>query len=212
MPLKRKYAPKKKMIRRKVMSRPIRAPRRPDVYHFKRKVFLKDYAIVSTTDFRGSIQFALVDLPSATDFTNLYDQYRFNKVVVKLIPKFTEVGYNAGSSNNANCQQIHSVLDFDDNSAPTSINQLCEYQSHKMTRGNQMHTRILVPKVQSTVLVGGAGVTASAAPRSKQWLDCDQNSIAHRGVKLIIPASATAGTTVSYDAELTYYISCKNVL
>lgn len=193
-------------------ARGIMVPRRvggfgkPNVYHFKRKVFLQDYLIISTSQALGSIQFALVDLPNSTDFTNLYDQYRFNKVVFKLIPKISESSINPGAITNANLQQIHSVIDHDDNTAPTGINQLVQYQTHKMTRGHQVHTRVLIPKCQATV----SG--ASAAPKAKQWLDCDQNSLAHRGLKFIVPAPATPGTTLYYDLELTYYMSFKAVL
>lgn len=192
-------------------ARGIMVPRRrfkPNVYHFKRKVFLQDYAIVGGTQFAGAIQFALVDLPGYTDFTNLYDMYRFNKVVFKLIPKITEAALLGGSATlaNANLQQIHSAIDYDDNSAPTNINQLVQYQTHKMTRGNQIHTRILVPKCQTTV----SG--ASAAPKAKQWLDCDQTSLSHRGIKFIIPSPSQPSTTVYYDLEMTYYMSFKAVL
>jgi len=209
MPFRKTSRPKMALIRRRKLARRIpRGPARaPNVYHFKRKVFLQDYAVVSTTQILGAIQFALVDLPGSTDFTNLYDMYRFNKVVWKLIPKVSEALLNAGGTlSNANLQQIHSVIDYDDNTAPTSINQLVQYQSHKLTRGHQMHTRVVVPKCQMTV----SG--ASAAPKAKQWLDCDQNSLAHRGLKFIIPAPATPGTTVYYDLEMTYYMSFKNVI
>lgn len=208
MPFRKSSRPKQALIRRRKMARRIPRPlaRRPDVYHFKRKVFLQDYLIISTTQALGAIQFALVDLPGFTDFTNLYDQYRFNKVVWKLIPKISEASLNAGSNSNANLQQIHSVLDYDDNTAPTSINQLVQYQSHRMTRGSQIHSRVLVPKCQMSV----SG--AAAAPKAKQWLDCDQTSLVHRGIKFIVPAAATPGTTLYYDLEMTYYMSFKNVL
>lgn len=188
-----------------------RAPlRKPNVYHFKRKVFLPDAVIVasSTGLFGLAYQFRLIDLPNVTDFTNLYDMYRFNKVVMKLIPKYSDNLLIAGGNiSNSNIQQVHSVIDYDDLVSPTSISQLCEYQSHKMTRGNQVHTRVIVPKCQLNV-----GNIGAAAPVAKQWIDCDQTSISHRGAKVVIPAPLTADTQISYDLELTYYVSFKCVV
>lgn len=212
---RRSARPRAALIRKRLQAPKYRFLRRgggmsgvgTNTYHFKRKLFLQDYLAVSTTQAAGAIQFALIDLPGYTDFTNLYDMYRFNKVVFKLIPKYTEVSLVPGSTTqNANLQQIHSVIDYDDAVSPASINQLTQYQSHKMTRGNKIHTRVLIPKCQTTV----SG--ASAAPKSKQWLDCDQNSLAHRGIKFIVPTAGTANTTLYYDLELTYYMSFKNVL
>lgn len=208
MPLRRS-APRRRLIRRRRMARrPIRRmiPRNPNVHNFKRKLFLQDYIAVSGTQVAGATQFTISDLPSSTDFTNLFDQYRINKIVWKLIPKYTEVALVPGSATqNANLQQIHSVLDYDDATAPTSISQLTQYQNHKMTRGNQVHTRVLIPKVET--MVNGA----SNAPKSYVWIDCDDTTVFHRGVKFIVPSPGTTGTTLYYDAEFTFYISCKNV-
>lgn len=211
---RRSARPRAALIRRRMLKsrnialrRGFTGPRKPNVYHFKRKVFLQDYNIVSTTQQLGAIQFALVDLPGYTDFTNLYDMYRFNKVVWKLIPKVSEAALTSGATlANANLQQIHSVIDYDDAVAPTGINQLVQYQSHKMSRGHQVHTRVVVPKSQGTV----SG--SSAAPKAKQWLDCDQISIPHRGIKYVIPAPAQPNTTLYYDLEMTYYMSFKSVV
>lgn len=212
MPLqKRKYSTRRKTVRRKVWARrPVRRVRRiaANVYHYKRKVFYKDQIIVNSgTDNFSSYLFSLNLVPGNTDFTNLYDMYRINKIVFTIIPKISESTLASGQTTpNANLQQIHSVLDYDDSTAVTSIANLCEYQTHRMTRGNQVHTRVFVPKCEL-----GDGVGASF-PKSKQWIDCDNLSQAHRGVKIGIPAPAAAGTQTAYDILVTYYMSFKNVL
>lgn len=213
MPLwKKKSAPKSKMIRRRRLARrPMRSfpLRKPNVYHFKRKLFLQDgISIPSTAPWSYAYQFRLMDLPNYTEYTALYDQYRINKIVLKLIPKYTESTVQAGATtNNAIMQQVHSAIDYDDLSYPTGISQLCEFQTHKMTRGNQVHTRVLVPQCQ--INVGNLG---AAAPKAKQWLDCDQPGLSHRGVKVFIPNPTPANTTVYYDVEMTYYVSFKAVI
>lgn len=209
MPTIRRRMPRARLIRRKLLARRYykkKSPSGSTVYNFKRKVFLQDWAVVGATQTATAVQFALSDLPGYTDFTSLYDMYRIDKVEFKLIPKYTEVGLVGGSANNSNLQQIHSVIDYDDAVAPTTISQLCQYQSHKMTRGNRVHKRTVVPKIQATVS------SLSALPKAKQWIDCDQTSVYHRGIKLIIPAAGQSGTTVYYDLEMTQHLSFKNVL
>lgn len=209
MPVIRRRQPRARMLRRKLLSRRYykKKPLASRIYNFKRKLFLQDYIVVSTSSFSGALQFTLSDLPGYTDFTNLYDMYKINKVVWKLIPKYTEAALNGGTANNSNCQQIHSVIDYDDNVAPTGgISQLTQYQSHRMTRGNQIHSRTIIPKVQTSAQA------LSALPKANQWIDCDQTTVYHRGIKFIVPAAAQPGTTLYYDAEITMYLSMKNVL
>lgn len=209
MPTIRRRQPRARMIRRKLMGRRYYKKTNPyanRIYNFKRKLFVQDWTIVGATQAAGVRTFALSDLPGYTDFTSLYDMYKIRKVVFKIIPKFSEVALSGGTTNNANLQQIHSAIDYDDGVAPASINTLCQYQSHRMTRGYAVHTRTLVPKVQTTV----SGL--NTAPKANQWIDCDQAGIVHNGVKYIIPAAAQAGTTLYYDCEITMYLSMKNVL
>lgn len=212
MPVNRRSAPRRRLVRRKLMARkyrPIRRgmwnPSKPNVYHFKRKYFVVDaFAVTTGSDFKLGVNFSLANLPNFTDFTNLYDMYRVNKIVYKIIPKFSETTMTTGI--NANLQQIHSVIDYDDTTAPVSISDLTQYQNHRMTRGNAIHTRVLVPKVKTTI------DTLSDAPKARQWIDCDDSVLNHRGLKIYIPAPLAPATTISYDVEATFYVSFKSVV
>lgn len=194
--------------RRGLLSRGV-----PSVYNFKRKVYYENNFTVTAggTAYLQAWDFQLGLLPNASDFTNLYDQYCIKKVVWKCIPKITQNEINSGLTSNNDLPSIHSAIDYDDGTNPTNINQLCEYQSHKMTRGNAMHTRVFVPKVELNVTSSGA-VSSANAPKSYQWLDCDAINIPHRGLKVVVPPPATTGTTLTYDVMVTYYFACKSVL
>lgn len=206
----RRRQPRARLLRRKLMGRRYYKKKNPyanRVYNFKRKLFLQDWTVVGATQATGVRQFALSDLPGYQDFTSLYDMYKINKVIFKIIPKYTEAPLASGTSvANSNIQQIHSAIDYDDGTAAANINVLTQYQSHRMTRGNKIHTRTLVPKVQANVS------SLSALPKANQWIDCDQPAVAHSGVKYIIPAASAAGTFTYYDLEVTMYLSMKNVL
>lgn len=199
--------------RYRAMKAIVPTKRKPTTYSFKRKVYYENAFAVSAggAQYAQAWQFQFGLLPNASDFTNLYDQYCIKKIVWKVIPKITQNEINSGSANNNDLPNIHSVLDYDDETAPTSIAQLCEYQNHKMTRGNMIHTRVIVPKVELATNTSG-GVTSINLPKSYQWIDCDVTNINHRGIKVVIPPPLTAGTQLTYDVQVTYYFSCKNVL
>lgn len=219
MPLRRKYAPRRKLIRRLQRRRIAkyaglyRGGRRAGplpVYHFKRTQFYQNALSVSAagTDYAQAWTFALNLLPNATDFTNLYDMYMIKKVVWKLIPKITQDTLVAGTANQ-DLPQVHTAIDYDDTVPPASIQTLCEYQSHRMTRGNQVHTRVFVPKIE----MGAEGAAGSAliAPKAFQWIDSDNASAVHKGLKVYIPKPLTALTQINYDVQVVYYFSCKDV-
>lgn len=212
----RRYAPKRRLIRRKRLARrPFKAVRRmprgqPNVYNFKRTQFYQNSFSITAAgaDYSQAWDFRFGLLPNSTDFTNLYDMYMIKKVVMKIIPKFTQENLISGASN-ADLPQIHSAIDYDDSVNPASIQTLCEYQSHRMTRGTQIHTRVLVPKVELSA--EGAVGAATIAPKAYQWLDSDNTTAVHRGVKVYIPKPLTASTSLTYDVQIVYYFSCKNV-
>ena len=56
------------------------------VYSFKRMTTLSDISVTSASAFSGAFEFRLQDLPSVTDFTNLFDQYMITWIKVELVP------------------------------------------------------------------------------------------------------------------------------
>lgn len=212
MPIvRRRYAPRRNLVRRRRLARRprriLRGRPRIQTHSFKRTWYNENYFSTGTAGpTLAGLNFRLDSLPNYSEFTALYDQYRINKIVVKIIPKVTEVGMVLGSTGNSAGIQIHSALDFDDSAAPTTVSQLCQYSTYKMTRGHQIHTRVFTPKCELS-----ANATANVAPKSYQWLDCDHADIAHYGMKLIIP-TISSSTIIYYDYSVTAYMSFKNVV
>lgn len=189
--------------------------RRPTVYNFKRTKFYQNIVSVGTAlPYSQHWGFRLSDLPDASDFTALYDEYQITKAVIKFIPKFSQVNVTTGvgSITNSVLTQMMSAIDYDDsNSLPTAtaIDQITQYQSLRMTRGNVPHTRVISPKVELT-----ANAISNIAPKWRQWLDCDNTTILHNGLKVVIPAipGLDAGTVLYWDAMVTVYLKFRNVL
>jgi len=190
----------------------MRRGRRPQVYYYKRTKYLQNAISVGNgANYSQSWGFRLNDMPNATDFTNLYDEYMINKVVVKFIPKFSQV--NAITGNlvaNTLLTQFMSAIDYDDATAlptATAIDEITQYQSAKITQGNRIHTRVLYPKVELT------GTTLQV-PKARQYIDCDTPLALHNGLKVVIPqlASLPDETILYWDVQLTYYLKFRNVV
>lgn len=189
-----------------------RSARKYNLYHFKRTLYLQDIIGLNTTvNYSNHFGFTLAQLPDASNFTGLYDEYRINKVVFQIIPKWSESSLNT-SAVNASMQQIHTAIDYDDSLAlptATGLNEITQYQSHKFTRGNQIHTRVIVPKLEMAT----AGALAGQSPKARQWLDCDNTTVLHNGVKVFATKLiGSAGFEQYFDVRITTYMSFRNVV
>lgn len=186
-----------------------RMMRRNPVHYFKRTVYLEQQigadSIGPTSTHFG---FTLSLLPDYTDFTNLFDQYCIRKVIFKMIPRFTQ--FNAGYSNVNNLlTHTHTAIDYDDSTAlptTTGLAEICQYESHRMTPATRVLTRVIYPKVE----LSGDG--PSGFPKSNQWIDCDDTTALHNGLKIFIPQMPGTGNELRYDVQMTYHIKCKNVV
>lgn len=194
-------------------SRAGRKPRRALQYggrkikqpvHFFTRTFVQpaQYSLApSGAAVGGVFLFSLASLPSVSDFTTLYDQYQIRGCKISLIPRYTEA--SAGGSLIGN---MWSCIDYDDSTAPLSIDTVLQYQNVKRTRMNQIHSRYFKPQVNTAVIQSGSTVTS--APKSNIWIDIANTAVEHRGLKLWFEQS-TAGVT--YDVHCKLYFAMKNV-
>ena len=113
----------RRMMRRKP-SRPL-AKRAMKVHHFRR-TFKASNISSTTTGVLGGYSFSLDQLPNYTEFTNLFDQYRINKIVVKFIPNHNSSDVSASTQVISN---FNSVIDPTDATAPATGAELYEYQN-----------------------------------------------------------------------------------
>lgn len=193
--------------RRPAAAQRRRRPRIPrgmnnnNVHTFKRSWYLPANISVTTANVYGAYAFSLNDVPNASEFTTLFDQYRINSVRYKIMPR----GSSAEAGTNNNVGKIFSVLDYDDGVAPTSVDQLCQYPNMKTTRTTSDHVRSLRPMFASTQYFTS---TLSGYGARRGWLDCDYSAIPHYGIKYAI--QGTAGAQV-FDVLIEYSISFKGV-
>lgn len=202
-PARRPARRPRKYMRRYKRTRAARPLARLNVHHFKRTFQSTSINNLSAGASAGVYCPQLTNLPNATEFTTLFDEYRINKVVVKFIPNFTGSDMNPNATFNS-MPNIYSIIDYDDQSTPANLDELLQYPSMKLTRGNSIHTRVFTPKVSLDVN-GTGGVAAKA----KQWLDCAVSTVPHNGMKYWLDAAGVS--TGSYRVFVTMYFSCRGV-
>lgn len=176
------------------------------IYNFKQTQY-KTSALqaVASADTTIGYEFGLnaIDPQNLGAFKRLYDSYSIRKIIVKIIPKFTEI-----SSTVNNLSPIITATDMDDaDMTGTSPNELAAYQTSRITRGNQVHTRVYRPTVRLNTDAGLPAYTIAKSP----WLDLDNDSVPHYGLKLAIPGLPAGATALDYDLQVTMYVAFRGV-
>lgn len=173
------------------------------VHEYKRTSFQPNAITVpALTNQNGVFEFTLGSVINSAEFIALYDVYKILAVKVQLIPNFSMADFTAS----VQMPRIHTVLDYDDGTTLTTINDYVQYENYKFTQGNRTHSRYLVPAVELGAEQGG--VIVSANQKKKQWLDCDAPTVAHRGIKYLIEGGTV---DIRYNIKITWYLAFKQV-
>lgn len=197
--------------RRRPMRRRRMIMRRPRLTSLKVHHFKRTYALGAIQgavgDVLGAYSFRFDSLPNFAEFTNLFDFYRVNKIVVKFVP--TANSSEVGQATTNPLTQFHTVLDFNDGAVPASLNALYEYGNWRMTRGSSIHTRIFTPAITQGLQEAG-GAIVWGGQRYKAWISTDQPDILFYGLKYCAAAQVTA-QDINWTPYVTMYFSCKSV-
>lgn len=191
--------------RRKVVRRRLRKGRRTaaKVYRFKRFTRLTPETILASSVYIKGFSFTLNQLPNASEFTALYQQYRVDRVTVEYLPRTI-------ASNNLNLNEwgnMYSIVDPTTAAPLTSIDDFAQRQNVKRTRECSYHRRSFVPAVATPNYVNG--LTWGYGPRWRQWLATGDASVPHYG--FIIGIENRDNVDHLYDVQVTYHVSFRNV-
>lgn len=191
-------------VRRSMVSRNI-----PQVYRFKRSFRLPQIVFnVGTTSMYGQ-EFKFSDMPNSSEFSNLFDVYKIDKIKIVWVATATGADVNPATTH-IFVPNLLSVIDHTDSSAPSGINELMQYPGCKRTKLTNTHTRILKPHVASD-LVGQLGTTGY---QSKPWPYVSFGiDVTGYGVKWGLDQVFNVATNlgIGVDRYVTYYFSCKSV-
>lgn len=199
---------KRRRIARGRIPRSLRQP----VQYFKRTQYIPNAISVAPNPvpgFRfGTYTFNMNGVPSVTDFTTLYDQYRIGFIKFQIIPKWNSVEMDPGTGNINNATNIMTVLDYDDSTTPASIDVMTQYQNLKMTRGGSAHKRAFVPRQLVNVYRGPLVGDGHEVVKPK-WNDMAYLDVTHYGLKWAIQENPNLGQ--QFDVKIDYYLAMKNV-
>lgn len=190
---------------RTVRSR-VRAARRRQVHQFKRscqKLQIQGNAIYAP--YTNAFTFSLSDLPVVSDFASLYDQYKLNFVILK-IRLYNTPDAQSGFINSSNYPTLYYVKDYDDDSIPTSLNQLREHGDcqTRVLRPNAYTYIKLKPRLLSPIYVSALSTTY--APIRARPIDFAQTTTPHYGMKFAIDNFTNINMLVDMQAD--YYFTC----
>lgn len=171
------------------------------------------YYFVSNASATGPVfkawSFSLDQVPNYTEFTNLFDSYKIDKIVMRFMPVHAQnismTQNQSGATATISHPRVYTVLDYDDDSVPTSVGELTQYSGCKVRLAGKQFKLIFRPKVAMQVY-RSAVTTAYANPDKQVKLDCAYADVPHFGVKLAMTDSGTAGY-FGYDLNIDYYCS-----
>lgn len=133
-----------------------------------------------------SLVFRFDDLPQQSTMASLFDRYKLNKWQVRFIPVMQGVNASSSVSNQANTstiQNLATVIDHDDNTVPTAISQLLEYDNFQLCNYAQEHVRTFHPTVTKAVFASGAFSGYSVEKGPNPYIDMANTDVPHYGIK-----------------------------
>lgn len=191
---------------------------RQNVVSVKRSFVTAPFTVNSSWS-GAQFSFTLAALPNYSEFTSLFEQYRINGIKLTFIPSADSLDINQQQQNSSTAinwttiPRLYTAIDRDGNGQYASENAILQYGNHKIIRNPMRpfsiyvkHPCVQVGTANLVTLVGGA-------PKSKQWLDCDNYSVQHWGCVVggIVPYQG--GTVnMAYQVIATYYLQFKNAV
>lgn len=210
----------------KYISKPITPGCSKIVHKFKRwSAALSDSVIVTTSDVgsgstfkRVELQFRLIDVAGQSEFLALYDQYRIKYVKVRIYPR-TEVTTSTESSVTGVFMpplRILHAIDYDSATGSVTPDQLRQYGTCKeilyRDTTNKNLTVFFTPAclAQMYESFGNTGYS----PKFWQWLDVNDNSTLHYGLKILLDNKGTGFVNqqigMGFDYDVEYHLEFRN--
>lgn len=155
-------------------------------------------------------QFKLDNIVNPSDFTNLYDQYKINKIQLFLEPTANQTG---APVNNPVQRKLAVVHDYTDATPLASEDNYLEYSNCKRYNAirNNAIKITLYPKIKNVVEnVGGQTNAYTTMNSNRVWLDCDNDEVPHFGLKIFVPANISSNASPLFRVRAKFWLSFRN--
>jgi hypothetical protein len=167
--------------------------------------------------FTTSMGFCLADVPTASDFTGLFERWRLNAVEVTFLPMNTSSISSVAGGNGDLGLLLHSVVDYNDRAlitaSDTGINSMRQRPTYRLiqgTTGKPIRFRIR-PRTAIAAYAGGA--FTSYVNMAPQWCDATSSSVEHYGLKLCweVMNPTSVASFINFKLEVKYWLSFTDV-
>lgn len=145
----------------------------------------------------------LQNLPNYTEFTALFNQYRIMQVDVEYVLQ-TQLISGA-------FPRLSYCVDYNDNTNPTSEDQILQYENASVCNFSQMKTvfkRSYVPRIALPAYQGAFTAYTTSPPGT--WVDCDNPGVLHYGWKhWLSNYNSTSTPTVQVKLYFRLHFECR---
>lgn len=155
--------------------------------------FSTSAAVVNT----GASSFNLGQFNGTSQYTGLFDQYRFDEIEAWLEP---QASYLA----TANCGVVVTAIDVDDANSPGTIEAVEDKQNSLSASGICGHYHRWQPHM-AVAVYSGAFTSFQNAPAD--WIDSASNTVQHYGIKY---ASSVTTAVQNYNLTIRARVSFRN--
>jgi len=203
----RRYARKKVSRRprksyRKFPKRTQRKYSGAKIFSFKRKFEASGVVVTTGNALSQVYSLSLGNVPTVSDFTNLFDMYRITGAKIILTPST-----DSNDSLTVGNVNLFSVIDYNDLSTIT-VAQAEQYQNCKRTISTRTHSRYFKPKIALTQ--SDVSATSFVASYRAPWISTSNTNVAHGFMKFISDINPNASNLV-FKVDVIMYMQFKNV-
>lgn len=175
--------------------------------------------VVDRTNGVGTTTAYNIAIPGASDFPNLFDEYRIKKVVVKFIPRVTESGNDSyanvpaaagGVSATTQAVIFPNMMTSTDDDSGIALNRatLSQYQNQKLALFDKILTYTFYPKLQTDAILGASTFNQRAVVNRNTWIDTATGSARYLGFH----ANMKAYPYATCDMQVSVHYEFKGVL
>jgi hypothetical protein len=165
----------------------------------------------SASDVFASVAFAVADIPNIASLSAAFDQYRIDRIQYRLRSRNNAIFLASAAAPNYSSPVMYVAIDFDDNTAPTTLLEIQQYDNCQVISASDSMDIIIEPSITPSIFSGGAFSGYGVADGDDYWLDLANTSIPHYGLKIGLSALvATTTQKFDWDVEAWYKVSFKN--
>lgn len=138
----------------------------------------------------GAMQFTLSNVAQYTDFTNLFDQYRIDRILVQFFPTWTSKDAPVNATNSF-VPTMCVAPDWDDSTVPGSLAELNAKPEVQYHRTDKPFSVWVKPHVDTEIY--RTAVTTGYGNMKNAWIDSASSDIPHYGLKYAILGNGAGG-------------------